>query len=192
MKRTGCVLALVVLVAAAATARGQEMAVPMDIQYPLLLKVLSAERGFRARVGKELVIGILHQPRFRRSIDAKETLAEVIAKTPVTPLQTIPVRAVAVAIDGESELAAALADTTIDLCYVTPLRAINVTAVAAATAARRIMTCTGVPEYVEEGVAVGVDAKGGRPQILINLAAAKTEGIEFPSQLLRLATIVMR
>ena len=47
-----------------------------------------------------------------------------------------------------------------------------------------------MPEYVEEGIAVGIGLRNMRPLILINLEAARAEGAAFSSQLLSLARIV--
>lgn len=52
------------------------------------------------------------------------------------------------------------------------------------------MTFTGVPKYVEQGIAVGIGIQDRKPKIHINLSASKAEGAEFSSQLLKLAEIV--
>jgi hypothetical protein len=49
---------------------------------------------------------------------------------------------------------------------------------------------TGVPEYVERGLAIGVGVKGERPEIVINLDASRAEGAELNAQVLRIARIV--
>ena len=49
---------------------------------------------------------------------------------------------------------------------------------------------TGVPEYVDQGVAVGVGIRKDRPLIIVNLEQARAEGSVFSSQLLALARIV--
>ncbi len=54
----------------------------------------------------------------------------------------------------------------------------------------KILTLTGVPEYVEKGLSIGVWIKGERPALLINLAASKAEGADLDSQFFNLVTIV--
>jgi hypothetical protein len=49
---------------------------------------------------------------------------------------------------------------------------------------------TGVPDYVRRGVAVGIGVVQDKPQVLINLAAARAEGSDFDASLLRIATIL--
>jgi hypothetical protein len=47
-----------------------------------------------------------------------------------------------------------------------------------------------VPRYVETGLAIGVDMKGERPEIVINLAASRAEGADLTAHLLKLARLV--
>ena len=77
-----------------------------------------------------------------------------------------------------------------DVLYITPMRAVDLGSITKQTRAAARVTLTGVPEYVDAGIAVGVDLQGERPRILINLAAARAEGADFDSRLLKLAKIV--
>lgn len=74
--------------------------------------------------------------------------------------------------------------------YVTPLRSVDVAEIARISRSRGLRTVTGVPEYVEEGIAVGIGERKARPLIIINLRGARAEGSDFSSQLLNLARIV--
>ena len=56
--------------------------------------------------------------------------------------------------------------------------------------ARQVTTTTGIPDFVRQGVAVGIGQRRGKPQIYINLEASKSEGSEFDASLLRIATVV--
>ena len=57
--------------------------------------------------------------------------------------------------------------------------------------AQQILTVTGVPAYVDKGVAVGISLnRENKPLILINLASSKSAGSAFDANLLKLATIV--
>jgi hypothetical protein len=51
-------------------------------------------------------------------------------------------------------------------------------------------TFTGVPLYVEQGVALSIGIVRERPQIIVNLAATRAEGSDFTSQLLRLCKVI--
>jgi hypothetical protein len=67
---------------------------------------------------------------------------------------------------------------------------VNVEALFVALRLRRIRTVTAVNEYVIAGAAVGLDLRGDHAEIVVNLPAARAEGSDFSSQLLRLARIV--
>jgi hypothetical protein len=105
------------------------------------------------------------------------------------PIAGRVLRVVAIDLDESGALAATLLREEVRALYVTPLRAVATSTVAAATRERQVISLTGVPQYVEEGLAVGLDATGDRPQIVINLAASKAEGAAFAGQLLKLARL---
>ena len=79
----------------------------------------------------------------------------------------------------------------INVFYIMPGAADFLQALIRISQARHITTVTGVPAYVEKGVAVGIGVKKNRkPRILINLPASKSEGSAFDANLLRLATVL--
>jgi hypothetical protein len=97
---------------------------------------------------------------------------------------------VALALVDYADLAAVLQRERIDVLYVTPMRAVDFDTLKATVRASQVITVTGVPEYVERGLAIGVGVKGERPEIVINLDASRAEGAELNAQVLRIARIV--
>ena len=75
------------------------------------------------------------------------------------------------------------------LLYIAPLRAVDVAALTATASAAGVTTVSGVPQYVSEGVAVGVRLQRDRPRILINLQGARLQGADFAAELLKLADV---
>lgn len=187
---TVVVAALLVLALLVHHARTQEMAVPVSIQVPLLMKVISADRRLGERSGSELVIGVFYQPRFRASVATMESFIEAAGAPLVSPIDGQPARVLSVPIEGQPDWDALIVSNELDVCYIAPLRALGVTDLLPAARAHQAVTCTGVPEYVEAGLSIGFDSRGGKPQIVINMDAAKSEGIDFSSQLLKLARII--
>ena len=147
------------------------------------------DRNLAARAGSEIVIGILFQERFRSSLEIKTEMEEEFGKVGLDSLIGLPVRLQAWNLE---EVAALDSLREVDVLYITPLRAVNVEQVTAFSRKYHILTFTGVPDYMapSSGASVGVELKGGRPQIVINLSAAKAEGADFSSQLLKLARVV--
>ena len=77
-----------------------------------------------------------------------------------------------------------------DILYVAPLRAFDLEPIVRVSRDLKVTTLTGVSDYCEAGIAVGIGLKGERPEIIINLKGACAEGAGFSSRLLRLCKVV--
>ncbi|MCX6143217.1 MAG: YfiR family protein [Ignavibacteriales bacterium] len=180
---TLCLMAL-------ATTHAQEMPVPMDVQYSLFLKILSFDRNFRTRVDEKVVIGVLSQEGVKSSLQAKEDFLNAAAQCSQKQLFDKPIECVGISIEEGADLQNALAGLRLTAAYITPMRAVNISALARSLAERGIITLTGIPEYVEKGVVIGIGLRADRPLILINLTQGKRAGADLSAQLLRLAKVV--
>jgi hypothetical protein len=156
--------------------------VPAGVQMAIFQNIWKMDRNFdRNRV---TTLAVLYQKENRASVVARnEIYAVVQVMDPLIRLKTIEV--------GTPELLRqAMAETDADVVYVTPLRAVDVSEIARISRRRRIRTITGVAEYVEAGIGVGIGIRKSRPLIFINLQGARAEGSDFEAQLLHLARIV--
>ena len=168
----------------------QDVKVPVEVQFDLLTKILVFDRNLKARVGEEIVVGVVFQSLYRASLAAKDEFLSAAEKSRDLRIDGLAIRCIAIDLKNDLPLEDVLAEDKIDVLYVAPLRAYDIRTIAAASRARRILSLTGVPEYVRNDLAVGIDAIGGKPRILINLAASKAEGCDFSSKLLNLATVI--
>jgi len=168
----------------------QQMPVPVDVQVPVLLKVLTFDRHIADARGENLVMGVLYQSGYRVSSTAKDRVLEAISRAGSKGPADRPLNVVAIDADQRENLGEALTRLGVKVLYVTPLRAFDLESVVAATRRSRTLTMTGVPEYVEAGLSVGLDLRQDRPQILVNLHAVRAEGADLAAPLLRLATAV--
>jgi hypothetical protein len=157
------------------------------VQVPLFLKVISFDRQLRARGQTEYVVAIAYQSGNRASVDARDEVARAIKAEHPTVLG-LPVRVVMVDLDHES-VSECLKAHGASLLYIAPLRAVDVGAIASTASAAGVTTVTGVPQYVSQGVAVGVRLQRERPRILINLQGARSQGADFAAELLKLADV---
>lgn len=191
LDRSRCVITCLVFVLAlcARPARSQEMPVPVKMQYPLLLKILTFDRQLKVRNPDEIVIGIVYQTKFRASLNAKNELLGAASDSKLRRIESMPVRCVSIDLDNTT-LKEALQDDPLSVLYIAPLRVTDMKEVAAFSRRNKVLTFTGVPDYVEAGVSVGIDTKGDRPLIIINLTSAKAEGSDFNAQFLKLAKVV--
>lgn len=168
----------------------QEMALPSSLQYQLFLKILKYDRHLTANMGPELIIGIFYQSGFRNSLQAMEAFQAAVEATTQKEFQNVTVKAVPIDLDNEPDLEKTLASNKVSLIYVAPLRAYDLKAITSLSRAKKLVTLTGVPDYADKGVAVGVGLKGENPEIIINLPAAREEGSDFSSSLLKLARVI--
>ena len=168
----------------------QEMALPARSQVPLFLKILTCDRKLETRSGNDIVIAIIYQRKFRTSLNVMEEMMSAITESPGDKIGNMAVRWTAIDISHEENLAAAIARDNIDIFYVAPLRVVGMESLFGISREKKIMTLTGVPEYVESGLSVGIGTKGQKPLIIINITAAKAEGVDFNSQLLKLARVI--
>lgn len=167
----------------------QEIAVPIDIQYPLFLKILTFDRNLKARVGAEIVIGVVYQKKFRVSFLTCEEFVTAINTSPIKKIEKLPVKYVLIDLDS-TEISTALSNNAVDMLYVTPLRAVEIKQIVGICHDRHLTTLTGVVDYVEQGLGIGIGIKDKKPKIIINLPASKAEGLDFSSELLKLAKII--
>lgn len=179
---------LALLALPAARAVSQDMDVPVGTQMSVLVKVIGFDRQLPVRAPTELVIGIAFQSGSRASVLAKEEAQRSLAAVR-EGVHGVPIRVETIDLDGE-RLDAALRLLKPTFLYVTPLRAADIGAMVVTTRAARVTTMTGVARYVSRGLAIGVSLHNGRPRILVNLEAARLEGADLASELLKLATIV--
>lgn len=180
---------IILLLVVWAQANGaQEMPVPPPIQWVLFQKILSFERNLHPRADEDIVIGIVYQEEFRPSLEAKEQFYAAVSARPKA--KEIHFRCVALPVEKSLDLTGAMDQQPgIDLLYITPLREVDLKALAKISQAQQTITLTGVPEYVDAGLAVGLGTKDNKPLILINLPAAKAEGADFTAQLLKVAKV---
>jgi hypothetical protein len=191
MRRRYLVLGIIALMFGASPAHAQEMDAPAEIQIPLLYKILTFDRHLGERaLGDDIVIAVVFQSGYRASMLARDQVVDAIKQMGDLAISGHPVHWATVELENEESLRLTLSRIRVDVIYVTPLRGIELGPIMTAARAGGITTFTGVPRYVERGVALGVGIARERPQILVNLVAARAEGSDFNSQLLRVSKVV--
>jgi hypothetical protein len=154
--------------------------VPAGVQLAVFQNVWRLDRNFNPPVR----MAILYQENHHASVTTKN---EVMAAITSARMQ---IHCVALEAGTPERLKKALAETNANVIYVAPLRAVDISSIALVSRQRDIRTITGVPEYVEAGISLGIGMRKNRPLIIVNLAAARAEGADYTAQLLGLARIV--
>lgn len=168
----------------------QEVPVPVAVQIPILAKVLNFDRNLPGRAGGRLVVGVLFQSRYRTSANVADEVCRSLMELPADAFGAMERSCVAIDLDATAALDSALRRKHVQVLYVSPLRAIPLGEVTTVSRAAGITTLTGVPRYVETGLAIGLDMRDERPEIVINLAASRAEGADLTAHLLKLARVV--
>jgi hypothetical protein len=174
-----------------ADAPGMEiMPVPAELQVPLILKILTYDRNFDSKAQTELRVGIVFVSGNPASLKAKNEIEDVFRRFSDKTVRKLAIRHSAVEYVSVSQVEEAARSNQFNIFYVAPGNAGNLETLLRISQARQIITTTGVPAYVDKGIAVGVGVEQDKPHILINLASSKAEGSEFDASLLRIAKVV--
>lgn len=56
--------------------------------------------------------------------------------------------------------------------------------------ANKVLTITGDPTYVNDGVTLGIKIEGGKPKILLNLSSTKAEDVNWNPAILKVASTI--
>lgn len=182
-----CALAALALLAAPAALAEEE--VPMAQQAVLLLKILKFDRSLESRAGDAATIAIIYLENNRESEAVRVELQgalETAAHTVPFPLPVKVVRLPYSASKIDDDLNAARPTAA----YVAPGLAAQLPTLSKATRKNAVLTFTSDEAAVRAGLSVGLVARGDRPGLLVNLPAAKAEGADLSSDLLRLSQVI--
>jgi hypothetical protein len=156
-----------------------EVMVPAAKQVEFFVKIWAMDRSL-ARLPR--VVVIIYQSRYRESLVTRNGIADAVARGH-------DVRCIDIDVGDGENLEAKLAAVQADAAYIAPLRAVEITEIVSLVQKRGLRTMNAVPGYVGRDVAVAVILRGNRPAIHIDLNAARAEGSDYSSELLK-ATVL--
>jgi len=183
----GAVAALLSVPAAGA----EPMPFPADVQITLLLKILTYDRAFESKAKSALTIGVVYAPADAQSVKTKDDILKTLQLVSDRTIKNVPIKFVALEYRDPASLEKAVKAAAVNVFYIAPGNSTSLDHLIRMSRRRGITTATGVPEYVQRGVAVGIGIKPDKkPDILINLPSSRSEGSEFDASLLRIATVV--
>jgi hypothetical protein len=161
------------------------MPVPAKIQAAIFLKVICYDKNMKNKSGNNIKIGVFYS-NSPNSIKARDDFEASVNSVSGKKVGDFNFSAVGIEISQINSIKS----KGIKVLYITPENKTNLETIKKIARENGLMTITGVPEYVESGISVGLEAKGDSSRIIINLNSAKLEGIEFSAQLLKLARII--
>lgn len=166
---------------------------PAKNQALLLLRILAYDHKLADRVdAKKVTIYVVHRAGASESEDPANEMVGVlreIAKSTKLAGNTIQVVKVAY---NEKTFDADIAKVKAAALWVAPSLGDSLGPISGVTTKRKLLSFTGVPEYVNAGLSVGFSNDGGKPVISVNIPASKNEGADLDVALLRVAKIVKK
>ena len=167
----------------------QSVEVPISKQYPLLLKSIAFDRSFSSKLedNKNVVIGIVYQEKSRRSVREKDALVKEILDLENADHTKYPVTYRLIAIDEGLTEDVRIQIQSSSIMYATSLRGADIDELGEITRANNVLSVTMVPEDCRTGLTMSFVSSGSRAKLLIHLRAARAEGCNFSSQLLKIA-----
>jgi hypothetical protein len=177
------------LVVLARPVAAQEATLPVDLQMVLFSQVMRFDRNFADRED-EVVLAVLYQSGFRESVETRSQVFEAFGGEGAFAGRPLRIIGIDVGDNDTKRSLLRMLPRGINLLYLAPVRSFDVSSVAEAANELGIPTITGVPDYVDQGLAIGVRREQGRPRILVNLESALATGSDLSSELLKLARIV--
>ena len=189
--RVRSVIGVLTFLLAGRSAHAQAMAAPAEIQVSLLFKILTFDRRLETRPpGNVMVIAVVFQTGYRASLVARNQIVDALKAMADSTISGHPVHWVAVEWKDGEQVRLALIHERADVVYVTPLRGVELDPIMRSAREASMTTFSGVPLYVEQGLALGVRIVRERPQIIVNLPATRAEGSDFTPQLLRVSSVI--
>ena len=190
MKRARHLLAAATLAIAStfAVIAYAEVSVPAKLQAQLIAKIAAFDRNFAARAGGNALILVVYKPGDAESMQlAQQLAAELRGGGDVGGVaKTVEV----VAYAGAGALAAACSRRSVAIVYLSGELDADASAIANALAGGNVLSVGATGAHAENGAVVGFDLEGGKPRIVVNLAAARAQNVALKAELLRLTRIV--
>lgn len=188
--RAAALLVLVCLLLTTSSLPADEVQVPEGLQAELLARLLPYDRNFQARAGGRVEIVILVKAgNVRSKISASQLERRLSA---LDRIGGLPHEVDIVQYESASALAKACASRRVSVVYLTPGFDDEVTEIRTALSSVNVLSVAAVPGYVPNGIVVGFELTSGKPRMLINLAQAKRQKVDFRAAVLNLMKVVAR
>lgn len=192
MRRRGLLSALSLLVAGGFWGRSgladEEVAVPVPLQMELLLKVASYDKNLPARAPDVVRLMLLVKPGSTNGSHVAQLAARQLGGKTLAgrslELSTQP-------FSDAANLAQKVKDTRTAIVYLAPgFDANELAAIAKALSGLSVLSVGALSRFVQSGTVLSFDLISGKPKLLIHQKRALAQGVEFSSQVLKLAKVI--
>jgi len=159
-----------------------------DRRAAIVARALSYDYALKSRAGEGLSIGVVYRPV------TTEAAADQWVQS-FKPLESVKVQGMAInvakiAYEGIDRLKSRVSAEGIDVLIVCDGLDDALSAILQLSHEKKLLTVAGKEAYVQGGVTLGIVNEGERITIEVNVAGAAAEGVNFSSELLRLAKMI--
>jgi hypothetical protein len=164
--------------------------VPAEQQVLILSRALVYDDNFKQRVGTDVRLAVISKAGNTGSDACAAAMIKAFKGVGNLKLAGLPLKTSQVPFKDTAAFGTVIAADEIDVIYLCPGLETNLGDIVDLTRKRRVITVGSREDYVKRGASLGVFLVNGRPTIMVNLPASRSEGASFSSDLLRLATVL--
>jgi len=157
---------------------------------PIMARAVAYDYNLKARAGGDLVVGILYKPGDASSEATADRWLAAFAKLSGVKLQGLPLSAKKLAYTSGAQLGSEGQAQSLDIVLVGDGVDGDVATISRVAQERQWLTIGTRERHVRQGLALAVFNEGGRNVISVNLPACEKQGVNFASDLLRLARVL--
>jgi len=162
--------------------------VSLDERVKTLLTAISYHKSKGMREPGPFVIALVSDPQAHKEVI--ERAHQAFSHHKNLKIGRKPFKLVHLPYEDAKSFRAALQKDSVDAVYIAAESRRITRQVLNITREVKILSITAVADYVHRlGASLGVEARAGKPKLLINLSSCKNEGVEFDARLLRLASV---
>jgi hypothetical protein len=160
---------------------------PIAVQAQIITRILPFERGFAAKPPGEVQVVIALRSGDADSESAALKMSKALGD--IGKIADKPLRVTTVPYTSAQQLAAECRKRSAHVLFITPGLASDAGPLATALIGSGMLSVAAVEPYVPAGIVLGVEVVAGKPRMSINLKQAKSQKLDFPSAVLKLARI---
>ncbi len=186
--RLRALLAVLALLLASVPIHAQESGVPVALQAELLGRLLWYERGLQKSPQKELRAVIIERAR-----DPASGFAAAQLEAQFKQLKTLGGKRVThrrVVFESADQVGRVVQEERAYLACLTPGLSAAAADLARVLAARGVLSVSTQGADTAQGIVLGFELASGKPRIVLNLAQARAQKLDFGAQFLRVVRVV--
>lgn len=181
-------LLLALVIGSAGAARAADT--PLDKQVAVLVRAMSFDRGLKARVGQRLDVLVLYARDDVASAEMATSVKSAFDLLAGMSVQGAPLAAQSIGIVDAAGLQQALKSRDFDAVYVCSGLDDLIAPLRRETASLGVLSIASSSANVAAGLSLGLDLSGPKPTLVVNLAQARAERVDFASTMLNLARVI--